>query len=114
MPLSLHQQAHYSLSEVTAVIEAILLTLLSLFSPLFLSVPSFIVPIGANYKVSAPQAPRLVAGDRLSQLSGQKRQELSHIPSQRSGNKMLCIKMQNMTHFQQVCCFQGPTAAAFW
>uniref|UniRef100_A0A3Q1AQ38 Cadherin domain-containing protein n=1 Tax=Amphiprion ocellaris TaxID=80972 RepID=A0A3Q1AQ38_AMPOC len=41
MSLSLHQQAHYLLSKVTAVTEAILLTVLSLFSPLCLCLSLF-------------------------------------------------------------------------
>lgn len=55
MSLSLHQQAHYLLSKVTAVTEAILLTVLSLFSPLCLCLSLFFLPvslsvlIGANY-----------------------------------------------------------------
>lgn len=63
MSLSLHQQAHYLLPKVTAVTQAILLTVLSLFSPLCLCLSPFFfllplsVLIGANYTASVLKPP---------------------------------------------------------
>lgn len=68
MSLSLHQQAHYLLSKVTAVIEAILLTLLSLFSPLRLCLSCFSSLLFSSDRCQLQRVcgeASLVAGDPL-------------------------------------------------
>lgn len=89
MPLSLHQQAHYVLSEVTAVIEAILLTRLSLLSSVFVF-PFFSVLIGANYKESGSKAPSQVPGEPLDQLSGSKSAGIIPLPLSDKGETGSC------------------------